>query len=184
MGYYLGKQVIFRIDDKKEPHLRMRFSFLFGSLFNNFFLGLTLLRAFAVPARMPFLCLVAKKWRKKRRPAVPSGASPPSAVLKKERRKSKVHQASPHLGRISARPRWVSMARSFIFYGKNFACKILHKRANEHPTSIELDARVAFPFCLKLRRSQGKRQELSLFAKAKSEQLLCRCFSLKHRRKI
>ena len=147
-------------------------------------MGLTLLRAFAVPARMPFLCLVAKKWRKKRRPAVPSGASPPSAVLKKERRKSKVHQASPHLGRISARPRWVSMARSFIFYGKNFACKILHKRANEHSTSIESDARVAVSFLFQLSSITGKEAETTVFAKAKSEQLPCRCFCLKHRRKI
>ncbi len=47
-----------------------------------------------------------------------------------------------HLGRISARPRWGSMAKTF-----------------------------AIPSCLNFRRSQGERQELSAFTKATSEQL-------------
>ena len=35
---------------------------------------------------MPFLCLVAKKWRKKRRPGVPPGAPLGIAALQGERR--------------------------------------------------------------------------------------------------
>ena len=78
------------------------------------------------------------------------------AVRRSEKRTAERQRSAslPHLGRISARPRWVSLAKAFTF-----------------------------SFCLKFHLSQRKRQKLTSFAKAKSEQLPCRCFCLKHRRK-
>ena len=84
-----------------------------------------------------------------------------------ETRKQKVLPLRTHFGRALMRPRWVSRARSFVFYGKNFACKILHKRANEHPTSIELDARVAVSFLFQLSSVTEKEAETNVVCKSK-----------------
>jgi ABC-type glycerol-3-phosphate transport system permease component len=61
----------------------------------------------------------------------------------------------PHLGRISARPRWVSLAKAF-----------------------------AFPSCFNFYQSQGKRQKLTTPTKAKSEQLSCLQVFLTCKRKL
>ena len=52
---------------------------------------------------------------KERTPRRSPWEPPPSAVLKKRTAEKQSSAKLPHLGRISARPRWVSRARSFAF---------------------------------------------------------------------
>ena len=102
---------------------------------------------------MPFLCRFTKKGRKKGNPGVPPGNPLHPAGLLWPSGVLPLQTSSICVAYIPPR-RWVSRARLF-----------------------------AFPSCLNFRQSRGKRQKLSFFAKAESEQLPCRCFSLKHRRK-
>jgi len=64
---------------------------------------------------MPFLCLVAKKWRKKGRPDVPSGASLRPAVLTMNGGAVALEKVL-HLGRIYRTPKMGLLLAKFVAF--------------------------------------------------------------------
>ena len=121
-----------------ERHVKRKSCKRFSCTFSNFSLGLAQLRALGESKNALSLSF-HKERAKERKPKAAAFGN--CAVRRSEKRTAEKRSPAklPHLGRISARPRWVRMARSFAF---SFLFKLSSITGREAETNVVCKSKV------------------------------------------